>query len=65
MRSYIFTPAEREAIMGFLEGRIDFSNAILRRLKYRMREFRRLSEDVELYLRFMDALTKSESTIPT
>ena len=65
MRSYIFTSAEREAIRGFLEGRIDFSNAILRRLKYRMREFRGLAEDVELYLRFRDALAKSESTIPT
>jgi hypothetical protein len=65
LRSYIFTPTEREVIRGFIEGRIGFSNAILRRLKYRMREFRGLAEDVQLYMRFKDALAKSETAVPT
>jgi hypothetical protein len=65
LRSYIFTPAEREAIRSFIEGRIGFSNAVLRRLKYRMEEFRELAEDVQLYMRFKDALAKSEAAVPT
>jgi hypothetical protein len=65
MRSYIFTVAERKAIQGFLRGEIGFSDTVLRRLKYRMKEFRGLATDVELYMRFKAALAESESAAST
>jgi len=65
LRSYIFTASEREAIFGFLEGRVNTSNAVFRRLVIRMREFKRLSEDVDLYLRLKDALAKSKPAVST
>jgi hypothetical protein len=65
LRSYIFTPAERRAIQGFLDRKIGFSDPVLRRLKYRVKEFRRVAEDVELYLRFKAALAESEAAAST
>jgi hypothetical protein len=56
MRSYIFTPKEREFIHGFLEGRVRIGEEIMRQIVHRLRTFDDLAGDVELYLRLREAV---------
>jgi len=69
MRTYIFTPREREAINGFLEGKVEWNDVIFRRLRVRMRTFNDLAADVDLYRSLDTVLTarelraKSEATV--
>lgn len=65
MRTYIFTPREREAINGFLEGKVEWNDVIFRRLRVRMRTFNDLAADVELYLGLRRRLAKAEATAST
>ena len=50
MRTYIFTKLEREILRGWLKGEIDWHDIRLRKILSRMRLFKDLSRDVELYL---------------
>ena len=57
MRSYIFTRLERERIRGFLEGRVPANDSLIAKIRFRMKTFRDLAEDVELYLRLREAIS--------
>jgi hypothetical protein len=61
MRSYIFTPKEREVINGFFEGDIEIGDDIMRQIVYRMRTFENLAGDVQLYLRLREAISTSST----
>ena len=50
MRTYIFTELEREILRGWLKGEIDWHDIRLRKILSRIRLFKELSADVELYL---------------
>ena len=49
MRSYIFTPTEREVIRKFLEGKTVAGDMLLTQIRHRVRTFENLKNDVELY----------------
>jgi len=51
MRSYIFTSKERQVIGQFLEGAVGPANLSVRQIRYRLRRFEALVEDVQLYLK--------------
>ena len=55
MRSYIFTEREREAIREFLESGV--KSHLVEVVISRMRKFRDLARDVELYLRLREAIS--------
>jgi hypothetical protein len=57
MRSYIFTPKERQVIQGFFEGKVKLGDDIMRQIALRLRTFTDLARDVELYLRLREAIT--------
>lgn len=57
MRTYIFTTREREAIEAFLRGELRATEHLLSQLRTRMKQFTRLRSDVELYLRFREAVS--------
>jgi hypothetical protein len=63
LRKYIFTDRERAIIERFLSTgeRVEGFKVIA----YRVRSFDRLRGDVQLYMRFKDALAKSETAVPT
>jgi hypothetical protein len=50
MRTYIFTPLERKILRGWLNGEVGLSDIRLRKILSRIRLFKELSSDVELYL---------------
>jgi len=50
MRSYIFTKYERELVKQTLEGK-PVKGVAISKLKYRIKTFNRLREDVYLYLK--------------
>jgi hypothetical protein len=56
MRSYIFTPKEREAINRFFEGKAKIGDDIMREIVWRLRGFKDLASDVELYRRLAEAV---------
>jgi hypothetical protein len=57
MRSYIFTPLERERIKAFLEGKVSSRDTLIKKIRFRVRKFNVLSGDVDLYLRLREAVT--------
>ena len=59
MRSYIFTAKERTVINAFLKGEVPFTDHLLSQIRTRVKQFRGLSGDVELYLRLREAETAS------
>jgi len=61
MRSYIFTKKERKAIEDFLAGRVGSGEHFIRQIRWRLRLFENLRNDIELYRR----LAESEPTVPT
>jgi hypothetical protein len=61
MRSYIFTVKERETINRFFEGKAKLGDDIMREIVWRLRSFKDLASDVELYIR----LRKAISTVST
>jgi hypothetical protein len=61
MRSYIFTPKEREFINGFFEERVKIGEEIMRQIVHRLRTFENLAGDVELYLRLREAIATSST----
>ena len=61
MRSYIFTPKERQTINGFFQGNVKRGDDIMRQIVVRLRSFTDLSSDIDVYLR----LRKAISTVST
>jgi hypothetical protein len=56
MRKYIFTERERRIIEAYLSGATT-KGVDIARLRYNLKVFKRLGEDVELYLRFREAVS--------
>jgi hypothetical protein len=54
LRTYIFTEKERRAIRSVLNGE---SVAGFRRIRYRIKTFERLADDVSLYLKARELVT--------
>jgi len=54
MRTYIFTELERKTIQRFLNDSISRSDPNLMNILSRIRLFRNLSSDVELYVRLRE-----------
>jgi hypothetical protein len=65
MRSYIFTDHERKLIRAFLDGKIAPFDLSLRHIRSRMKHFKALANDVNLYLLLEDRLAKSETAAST
>jgi len=57
MRTYIFTAKERQTIRSFLNGTGPRDDPILMTTLSRIRGFKDLASDVELYLRLREAIT--------
>lgn len=62
MRSYIFTAREREVLARFLRGEAKASDDVIRQVIIRMRSFKDLARDVELYLELRRRVAEPEST---
>jgi hypothetical protein len=50
MRSYIFTDLERKVLKGWLNGELTLKDIRLQKVLSRIRLFKALASDVELYL---------------
>jgi hypothetical protein len=61
MRTYIFTPLERRILMDWLDGRIPRSDIRVRKILSRVRLFKDLAEDVDLYLRVREAISTAST----
>ena len=61
MRTYIFTDLERRILKGWLKGEIDWRDIRLRKVLSRIRLFKELSADVELYLAVKRRLAEPET----
>jgi len=64
MRSYVFTRKEREVISAYLRGEIRASDDIMRQVFIRMRSFRDLSSDADIYLILRGRVAESPATAP-
>jgi hypothetical protein len=62
MRSYIFTPREREVIRRFLRGEVGAGDPLISQIHWRMKNFEALSGDVDLYLKLRSRFAESVST---
>ena len=61
MRTYIFTPLERKILKGWLKGEVDWRDIRLRKILSRVRLFKELSADVELYLTVKSRLAEPKT----
>ena len=61
MRTYIFTPLEREILRGWLSGDIGLADIRLRKVLSRVRLFEALAGDVDLYSAVRRRLAESEA----
>jgi len=64
MRSYIFTAKERALIRRILNKQISLRNKTFRVIIFRIRHFKELAGDVELYVR-LRRLAESEGAVST
>jgi hypothetical protein len=64
MRTYIFTAREREAIRLLLGGKISANDERIVQLRYRLKAFRDLASDVDLYLQ-LSRVAKPVTTVST
>jgi len=64
MRSYIFTSRERVLVRKALDKRIRLKDRRLHVLMSRLRHFKELAQDVELYVR-LRRLAESEGAVST
>jgi hypothetical protein len=62
MRSYIFTALERRVLRGWLNGELTLKDVRLQKVLSRVRLFKVLAGDVDLYLKVRSRLAESEST---
>ena len=64
MRSYIFTKKERALIRRILNKQVSLRNKTFRVIVFRIRHFKELAGDVELYVR-LRRLAESEGAVST
>jgi len=64
MRSYIFTERERTLILWVLDKRISLKDRSLDVILSRLRHFKELAGDIQLYIR-LRRLAESESAVST
>jgi hypothetical protein len=57
MRGYIFTKKERQIINAFFAGRVGIGDDIMRQIVHRLRTFKDLKGDIELYARLREAVS--------
>ncbi|MEM3697937.1 MAG: hypothetical protein QXQ94_10680 [Candidatus Bathyarchaeia archaeon] len=65
MRTYIFTPLERTVLQGWLDGKLTLKDIRLQKTLSRIRLFKGLAEDVDLYLVVRSRLAESKATAST
>jgi len=63
MRSYVFTALERRILRGWLKGEVTLKDIRLQKVLSRVRLFKDLSGDVDLYLSVRRRLAESEATV--
>ena len=61
MRTYIFTPLERKRIHAFLEGKISIRDISIKKIRFRVKNFKALKGDVELYRKFREAMVTAST----
>jgi len=61
MRTYIFTEREREIIKAIIEGK-NLPSLTVARIKHRIRTFKELEFDVQLYLKLHEKIIQPSST---
>jgi hypothetical protein len=61
MRTYIFTALERKILKGWLSGEVRLSDIRLRKILSRIRLFKELASDVELYLAVIRRLAEPKT----
>jgi len=61
MRSYIFTPRERNVIGRFFEGKAKLGDDIMRQIALRIRAFEDLASDIDLYLKLREAIAAASA----
>ncbi|MEM2687897.1 MAG: hypothetical protein QW796_06075 [Thermoproteota archaeon] len=62
MRSYIFTELERRILNSWLNGELTLKDIRLQKVLSRVRLFKDLARDVELYLAVRSRLAESKTT---
>ena len=62
MRSYIFTDMERCVINRFFDGLVTESEPNMAKIKHRMKNYRQLEKDADLYLKLKERLKQSSSS---
>jgi hypothetical protein len=62
MRSYIFTPLERQLLHAWIDGKITLKDIRLKKLLWRIRKFTGVAEDVNLYVTVKSRLTEPKTT---
>ena len=60
MRTYIFTEREREIIEAFIEGK-KLPSLTVARIRHRIRTFKELESDVQLYLKLHEKIMQPSS----
>ncbi|MCL6578646.1 MAG: hypothetical protein K6T73_04585 [Candidatus Bathyarchaeota archaeon] len=65
MRTYIFTPLERKVLQGWLDGKLTLKDIRLQKTLSRVRLFKELAEDIDLYLAVRSRLAESKTTAST
>jgi hypothetical protein len=62
MRSYIFTDLERRILRSWLDGKLTLKDVRLQKVLSRVRLFKTLAQDVELYLMVKRRLAEPKTT---
>ena len=62
MRSYIFTDMERRVIDKFSKGLVTESEPNMAKIKHRIKNYRQLEKDAELYLELKERFKQSASS---
>jgi len=65
MRTYIFTDLERQILSGWLNGEVTLKDIRLQKVLSRVRLFKELAGDVDLYLRVRSRLAESKTAVST
>ena len=63
MRSYVFTPLERQILRGWINGNITLKDIRLKKVLSRVRLFKALAADVDLYLAVRRRLAESKDAV--
>jgi hypothetical protein len=61
MRSYMFTALERQILSGWLNGEVTLKDIRLQKVLSRVRLFKELAGDVNLYLQVRSRLAESKT----